>query len=233
MAGLRALGFAGANVTMPHKTDAAASCDRLSEDASRLRAVNTLVVEAEVVIGENTDAPGFDRFLRHDVGVDPAGRSALIFGAGGAARAVALALARAGVATMTVLARDPRRAVDIREAVGDLPAEVLVRSFDDGRPPAVDLVVNATPLGANGETLPLPPLGPGVVVIDLLYAPARTPLLRAARDAGAGAHGGLGLLLHQAALSFERWTGRVAPMDAMSAAATGHLAQQIRPGDAV
>ena len=91
--GLRALGFAGANVTMPHKTEAADVTDTLTDDARRLRAVNTIVVDDDGIGGHNTDAPGFDRFLRRDAGFDPVGRTALIYGAGGAARATALALA--------------------------------------------------------------------------------------------------------------------------------------------
>src|SRR5436190_8732001 len=91
--GFAALGFAGVNVTMPHKTAVADLLDDLSEDARRLRAVNTVVVDGSLVKGHNTDAPGFDRFLRRDVAFDPAGCRALIFGAGGAARACALALA--------------------------------------------------------------------------------------------------------------------------------------------
>jgi shikimate dehydrogenase len=86
--------------------------------------------------------------------------------------------------------------------------------------------VNATPLGAGGESLPLPPLGPDTVAVDLLYHPSQTAFLHAAREAGASAFGGLGLLLHQAALSFELWTGQVAPLEVMSAAALAALAER-------
>jgi shikimate dehydrogenase len=86
--GLRALGFAGANVTMPHKTDVAAAVDTLSDDARRLDSVNTVVVADDATAGHNTDAPGFDRFLRRDAGFDPVGRTVLLFGAGGAGREV-------------------------------------------------------------------------------------------------------------------------------------------------
>ena len=104
------LGFRGANVTMPHKTESADLADELSDEARRLRAVNTFVVADDRLHGHNTDAPGFDRFLRRDVGFDPRDRSALIFGAGGAARAVAFALAGAGVGELSVAVRDAGRA---------------------------------------------------------------------------------------------------------------------------
>ncbi len=225
--GLVSLGFRGANVTMPHKTESASLADELSDDARRLRAVNTFVVADGRVLGHNTDAPGFDRFLRHDAGFEPEGRTALLFGAGGAARAVALALARAGVAKLRVAVREESRAADLLTTVADTAAEVEVVSFDAVAGTAADLVVNATPLGGDGTTCPpLPSLGPGVVVVDLLYRPERTPLLAAARDEGAVALGGLGLLLHQAALSFEVWTGAPAPLHVMSSAARAVLADR-------
>ena len=226
-AGLVALGFRGANVTMPHKTGAAALADELSDDARRLGAVNTFLVEGGRLHGHNTDAPGFERFLRRDTGFDPAGRRALVFGAGGVARAVALALASGGLGRLTVALREPSRAADLVATVGDMPVEVEVVGFDEVDGLERDLVVNATPLGADGETAPpLPALHEGMLVIDLLYHPAQTPLQTVAREAGATAYGGLGLLLHQAALSFELWTGTPAPLDVMSAAAVTTLAER-------
>ena len=225
--GLVTLGFRGANVTMPHKTESAALADDLAEEARRLRAVNTFVVTGERLHGHNTDAPGFDRFLRRDVGFDPRGRSALVFGAGGVARAVAFALASAGVGELSVAVREAARAAELLEAVEGTSVRPSVVDFDAATGVSADLVVNATPLGADGQTAPpLPRLAPGVVVIDLLYRPAVTPLQAAARAAGAEAHGGLGLLLHQAALSFELWTGTPAPLEVMSAAALAALADR-------
>jgi shikimate dehydrogenase len=224
LAGLPALGFAGANVTMPHKTQAAELADTRSEDAERLAAVNTLVVGSDGLAGHNTDAPGFDRFLRRDAGFDPEGRAALIFGAGGAARACALALARGGLARLTVGLRDAARVRGLRRSIEGLGTEVSVVGFDEAGSAAVDLVVNATPLGAHGEELPLPPVHADLLVVDLLYRPILTPMQTAARAAGATAFGGLGLLLHQAALSFELWTGRTPPLEVMSAAALAELA---------
>ena len=224
--GLVALGFAGANVTMPHKTVAAERADTLSDDARRLRAVNTLVVERSTLAGHNTDAPGFDRFLRHDAGFDPRGRSALIFGAGGAARACALALARGGVASLIVSARDTRRTEPVKAAIEGFGVDVRTVAFHEAGRVQADLIVNATPLGGGDEPLPIPPIGEDSLVVDLLYDPAVTPLQTAARAAGAIAFGGIGLLLHQAALSFELWTGRQPPLDVMSAAALAALAER-------
>jgi shikimate dehydrogenase len=229
IAGLRALGFAGANVTMPYKTEAAQAVERLSEDAALLEAVNTVVVGGDEIEGANTDAPGFDRVLRSDAGFDPSGRRALVFGAGGAARACVLALGRAGLAELVVAIREPERSTSLARLARELPVELRVIPLADAASESVDLVVNATPLGRTGETLPHPELHDGVLVVDLLYRPAVTPLLQAARDAGAAAYGGLGLLLHQAALSFELWTGLEPPMPVMSAAAVAELTDV--PGD--
>jgi shikimate dehydrogenase len=225
VAGLRALGFAGANVTMPHKEAVAAAMDELTEDADRLRAVNTIEIRADRLIGHNTDAPGFARFLERDAGFDPAGKTALVFGAGGAARACALAAARAGRTRVVVALREPARAAPLADALNGLPSEVEAIAFDDAVDATADLVVNATPLGAHGEALVLPKLAADGLFVDLLYRPAVTPAQQAARAAGAQAFGGLGLLLHQAALSFELWTGRPAPLEVMSAAAVAALAE--------
>ena len=225
LAGLGALRFAGANVTMPHKTAVADLIGDLSDDARRLRAVNTIVADGQLLRGENTDAPGFDRFLRRDAAFDPSGCSALIFGAGGAARACALALARGGADSLTIAAREPARVADLAAAVDGLGTAVRAVAFDEAADVGAELVVNATPLGPQDRRLPLPPLGAGVLVVDLLYEPTITPLLAEARESGAAAYGGLGLLLHQAVLSFELWTGRQPPLDVMSAAALAALAE--------
>ena len=226
VAGLRALGFAGANVTMPHKTDVAEAVDTLTDDARRLRSVNTVIVGPDAIDGHNTDTPGFDRFLRRDAGFDPEGRTALIYGAGGAARACALALARTGPAGVTVVARDPASTGSLQDALAGLDVELGVVGFADAPEHPADLVVNATPLGVDGEELPLPAITEETLVVDLLYHPAVTPLQTTARECGATVFGGLGMLLHQAALSFELWTGHPAPLDVMSAAAVAALAER-------
>jgi shikimate dehydrogenase len=214
---------------MPHKTEAAELIQHRSEDATLLRAVNTIAVRGGELEGHNTDVAGFDRFLRRDAGFDPAGRSALVYGAGGAARACALALARAGLAGLTVAARDEARAAPLVKIVEALEVPVTVIRPGDTGELTPDLVVNATPVGGRDaeQVLPsLPHLGSGVLVIDLLYDPPSTELQRRAREAGATAFGGLGHLLEQAALSFELWTGQPAPLEVMSAAALASLADR-------
>jgi shikimate dehydrogenase len=224
--GVVPLGIAGANVTMPHKTEAADLIDDLSEDAELLRAVNTIRVVDDRLQGHNTDVGGFDRFLRRDAGFEPAGRSALIYGAGGAARACALALARAGLGTLTVAVRAPTRAAPLVGLVErfDVPVTTVDVSQVEGL--EVDLVVNATPVGvpAEPEHRSLPVLDDELLVVDLLYDPPSTALQRRARAAGATVFGGIGLLVEQAALSFELWTGTPAPLEVMSAAALATLA---------
>ncbi len=226
IAGLPALGFTGANVTMPHKTEVAGLMHSLSDDARRLQAVNTIVVDGERLEGHNTDAPGFERFLRQDAGFDPEGKTALILGAGGAARASALALARAALAGLTVAARDPGKAEGMASALEGLGTALAVVPLDVAGDHPSDLIVNATPVGSQGDVLASLPLEGASVYVDLLYHPAVTPMQLAARRAGVRAFGGMGLLLHQAALSFELWTGRVAPLEVMSAAAVSSLSLQ-------
>lgn len=223
--GLWALGFAGANVTMPHKTRAAEVIEDLSEDARLLRSVNTIVVGSEGLSGHNSDALGFERFLREDAGFDPVGRTALVFGAGGGARACVLALSRGGLAGLAVAVREPSRAEDLRATLEGSGTRVRIVSFDEVLALKADLVVNATPLGVHGESLPLPRPTRGIVGVDLLYRPNATPFQTALREAGGTVFGGLGLLLQQAAISFELWTGRAAPLSVMSAAALGELAE--------
>jgi shikimate dehydrogenase len=226
--GLAPLGFAGANVTMPHKTEAAELIGDLTEDARLLRAVNTIVVRGDDLEGHNTDAPGFTRFLERDAGFEPSGKTAVVFGAGGAARACALALARANLERLTVVARDEARTGGIRLIGANLGLPVDVIGPDDAGGRRFDLVVNATPIGREPqpEHVALPELDEGVVVIDLLYDPPVTSLQRRAKEAGATAFGGLGHLLEQAALSFELWTGTPAPLEVMSAAAVAVLADR-------
>lgn len=223
--GLGALGFAGANVTMPHKTRSAELVPDLSHDARLLRAVNTIVVGTDGLAGHNTDALGFERFLHEDTGFDPSGRAALLFGAGGGARACALALSRGGLAKLSVAVREPSRGEDLRATLEGSGTALWVVSIDDVSEVHADLIVNATPLGVHGERLPLPSLVPGVVGVDLLYRPSGTPFQAEIREGGGSVFGGLGLLLHQAAISFELWTGQTPPLSVMSAAAVGELAE--------
>lgn len=224
VAAVSALGLAGLNVTMPHKEDVAGACDELTEDAAALRSVNTVVaLPGGRTLGDSTDGPGFLHALA-DEGIDVAGRPVLVLGAGGAARAVILALGRAG-ASVTVAARRP----DAAAAAALLARDARPAAFDAVSPNTYSLVVNATPLGmTDGDLLPINPelLHAGQAVVDLVYHPADTPLLTAARGEGALAVNGLGMLIHQAARSFTLWTGQPAPVDAMRAAVTAALASR-------
>jgi shikimate dehydrogenase len=216
-AGVRALGFAGVSVTIPHKTAALEAVEEVTDAARAVGAVNTVVPTAGGRLrGDNTDGAGFLASLA-DEGFDPTGRVCVVLGAGGAARAVVHALARAGAAEIVVVNRTPARA-ELTAALAGAPGRV--GSAADVR--GADLVVNATPLGLAGSPdLPIDPelLGKGHLVVDLVPNPAVTPLMRAARERGAGVAGGLGMLVHQGALAFELWTGRPAPLEVMRAAA--------------
>jgi shikimate dehydrogenase len=218
VSGLRVLGAIGANVTMPHKSTVIAFVDELGEDARAVGAVNTLQFATAGVVGHNTDVAGFAEFLAGDAGFEAAGRTALVLGAGGAARAVVRALEGLGAESIVVAARDEDQAA----LVAEISAVASPRAWGDAEEivPTVDLVVNATSLGAAGEeALPGASFHSGQTVVDLIYNPPATRLVETARASGASAWGGLGMLLRQAAASYRIWTGQPAPLEAMSAAA--------------
>lgn len=224
--GVRALGLCGVNATVPHKQALIPLLDALTPAAETIGAVNTIIVEGGELLGHNTDAGGFMRALR-EAGFPPDGCTALVLGAGGAARAVVYALG--GVADrVMVLNRTPQRARDLAEGFqrrvsarlegGPLEVETLSEAASE-----VDLVVNATPVGMWPEENASPwpqeiPFPPGAFCFDLVYNPRETHLMHTARAVGAGASNGLGMLVHQGAEAFERWTGRDAPVKVMYAA---------------
>lgn len=221
---MRSLRLGGMSVTMPHKTAVAAVVDTLTPRAERLGAVNCLSWRGVGIEGDSTDGPGFLDSLRVDHGWDPAGRTALVLGAGGAARAVVAALAEAGAASVGVAARVPERAARAA-ALADGVGRVATVEEAAG----ADLVVNATPVGMGGDpSTPVPAsrLGAGQVVADLVYEPIETPLLAAARQQGAMPVTGIGMLVHQAAHAFRSWTGEDPPVEVMSAAAVAALANR-------
>jgi len=219
VSGMRTLGIAALTVTMPHKADAAAACDELSATAAKLGAVNAISNHGSRLIGDSTDGEGFVRSLAAET-VDPAGRRCLVLGAGGAGRAIALALGRAG-AEVVVAAR---RVAAADDAAVLAPAGRGVALADVERELAtIDVLVNATPLGMAGEPPPfsVERLAPDAVVADTVYHPGETPLLAAAHARGLRCIGGIGMLVHQAAISFRTFTGVDAPLAAMQAAAAG------------
>ncbi|MBM3660610.1 MAG: shikimate dehydrogenase [Actinobacteria bacterium] len=217
VAAVRTLGLAGLNVTMPHKADVAATCDELSPAAAALGSVNTVVNHDGHVVGDSTDGPGLVAALR-ELGVDPAGRRVLVLGAGGAARAIVDALGRVG-GGVTVAARR----VEAGERAAALAPGAATVGFDDldRAVVAADVVVNATPIGMQGEPPPFDPaiLTDAQLVYDTVYHPSPTPLLAAAAARGIPCADGIGMLVHQAALAFVQWTGQAAPIEVMAAAA--------------
>lgn len=221
LAALKAVGSAGGNVTVPHKAAVASLCDVLTDEAEALGAVNTFWWDDDLLHGDNTDVAGIDGDLR-DMAPEPG--AAVVLGTGGAARAAALALVRQGRPTVVVGRR--ASSVDavvaaVGRAAPDSPAvKGLLTQDTDAIAGALDgatLFVNATPLGMEGETLPAPfdALPPGVAVYDCVYRSDETSLVVAARAAGATARDGRGMLLGQATVAYERWTGRSAPVSVM------------------
>jgi shikimate dehydrogenase len=196
---LRDDGFGGANVTAPHKVAVAGLVDSRSPDAERAGAVNTIVKHGARLIGHNTDLPALveavQRLCPDGVGV------AVVLGAGGAARSVALALEVAGASGVTLLARSDGTWEEMRDRLA-----------------AADIVVNATPIGTQIDESPVVTelLRPALAVLDLVYRPSPTRLVREARAAGARAEAGGGVLLGQGRRSLELWLGVPAPLEAMA-----------------
>ncbi len=235
--GLAALGFRGANVTVPHKRAVLPALTTVAPDARALGAVNTVVVEesgteSPVMRGDNTDATGFIESLQEG-GFDPEGASIVVVGAGGGARAVVFGLAQAGARNVVILNRSLERATtlvsDLKPyAPSVLEAESLGREQLVENARGADLLVNATPLGMVGQEdtsiwpdeLSLPS---HLTVFDLVYNPRQTKLLGQARRGGADVVDGLGMLVRQGALAFEMWTGQEAPVEVMRSAGEGAL----------
>ena len=210
--GLRAAGFAGVNVTVPHKEAAFAVCDSVDDSARRAGAVNTLVFGADGVRGSCSDGVGFIANLAAH-GVDIGQGPALLLGAGGAARAIAAALLEAGVA-VTLCNRDRARAVVLAAALPGL--RVLDWERREAALGDFALLVNCTAGGMRGGAALMCDLGraaAGSTVADIVYVPMRTALLRAAAARGLVAVGGLGMLLHQAVPGFAAWFGVVPAVD--------------------
>lgn len=230
--GIQALGAAGVrglNVTMPHKVAVLGSMDRLSEDSAQIGAVNTIEFTKDGMVGHNTDGKGLVRFLRSDVGAPIEGARILILGAGGSARAVIHAFGASGASEIVVAARKSHHSAELALLAG--PAEFRMLALDGAGTEVrsavglADVIVNATPVGQRGEPsiIPVSAIGQDCVVVDLVYRPPVTALIEGARAQGAIAHSGLGMLLHQAALSFEIWTGVEPPLNIMSSAALACL----------
>lgn len=216
---MKTLGIGGFAVTMPHKRDVARVVDEADASAARLDSVNTVLLRPDgTTLGASTDGPGFVASLR-EAGVDPAGRRVVVLGAGAAASSIVDALGDAGSSEISIVNRTPASAA----TVAALCPVARVGTVDDVA--SADLLVNATSVGMGDDRIPLDAacLRPDMVVADIVYHPIDTVLLRAARSLGARTVDGLGMLVHQAVLQQELWTGRRPDPAVMRAAAVAEL----------
>ena len=226
---LRSASVRGINVTVPHKEAVMPFLDEIDEWAAEAGAVNTIVNRDGRLTGYNTDGYGFLRALRESGGFDPAGRTALILGAGGSARGVVQALLRAEVGSLAIANRTLTRAESLAELARSRGIAAEAMALESGRiddaAGSAQLIVNCTSLGmTRGPDEAASPLGADripatALVYDLVYNPMLTPLLRAAEEAGAETLGGISMLVYQGAASFEIWLDRPAPVNAMMDAA--------------
>ena len=211
--GAKAMGWAGFNCSIPHKVTVIDHLDGLGESASIMRAVNTVVRRGDKFIGENTDGKGFVQAMREVV--DPTDKSVVIFGAGGAARAVSVELALAGCRNVTVVNRSEDRGAALVKLLNEqTPADGDLRVWDTtyGISPSIDIVVNATSIGLYPDIqgkldLDLETLRPGLVVADGIHNPPETNLVRDARLRGCTVLDGLGMLVNQGVIAVKYWTG--------------------------
>lgn len=234
--GLRALGLRGANVTVPHKQAVMSHLDWLTPAAQAIGAVNTIRVEDDGALsGDNTDAPGFIADLREH-GVEPIGKRVIVLGAGGSARAIVYGLAASGAEAILIVNRTLDKAESLATQMQTLFPGCAIAAYALTNQLAqvaeqADLIVNTTSLGMTPHIDGLP-WEPGVnfssqqAVYDLVYNPPQTRLLQKARADGAQVIGGLGMLIWQGAIAFERWTGVAAPVDVMRRTVTDIFAKR-------
>ena len=225
----------GLNVTIPHKQAVIPWLDELTPVSQAIEAVNTIYLQERRLVGDNTDAPGFLAGLRKLVpsGKPDHGKRALVLGAGGSARAIVYALVQDGW-TVYIAARRLEQARQLASSPAARSATALsLTASSIGGCPAPDLIVNATPVGMTPhlEESPWPaglPFPARAALYDLVYNPPETALVRAARAAGLPASNGLGMLVEQAALAFQIWTGRLPPRQAMLQAAIEQTTEEGR-----
>ncbi len=230
--GMRAMGFRGINLTIPHKCEALKYLDQVADDARIMGAVNTVYLDHGRLVGANTDGKGFLRVLKEDAHVTPAGKRFMLLGAGGAARAISVELALAGAAQIVIVNRSAARGQELvallREHTGVLAS---YQPWPDGLaiPDSVDVLVNATSIGLYPQVEEMPALDydsirPGLVVCDVIPNPPRTRFLGAAAARGALTLDGLGMLVYQGAIAFKLWTGSEAPVEVMKQALAAEFA---------
>jgi shikimate dehydrogenase len=224
--GVRALGFRGLNLTIPHKVAVMQYLDEVSAEARIIGAVNTVRRDGSRLIGENTDGKGFLRAVRVDAGIDPRGKRIAILGAGGAARAIATELALAGAADLLIVNRSAERATAmVRDLAANTPVSVRYEPWiGQWRVPAgIDLLVNATSIGLFPDVDAMPPVdltatAPGMLVADAVFNPPETRLLATARQRGLPVLDGLSMLVYQGVIGFQLWTGQDPPEEVMKQA---------------
>jgi shikimate dehydrogenase len=222
--GLRALGIRGANITVPHKVAVVAMLDRLTEAARLAGAVNCIKRDGDALLGDNTDGKGFLSSLRRVT--EPKGKSAVVIGAGGAARAIVAELSLAGAERITVANRTLATAAEIAAAVGS-SCEAVELTEPWTVPAGAEIVVQATTVGMGDAEARLPLVwldGPGIAA-DVVIAPPRTAFLRDAEAAGRRTLDGLGMLVEQAVFGFRWWTGVEPDADVMRDALIRELAR--------
>ena len=215
--GMRAMNnFRGVNLTIPHKVAVIQYLDEVAASAQVIGAVNTVRQEGDRLIGENTDGKGFMTALTADAGVNPAGKAAVVLGAGGAARAIAVELALAGARQITVVNRSVERGETLVRLVSEkTPAAAVFVAWQGAYrvPAGTDLLINATSIGLYPDVDAAPEVDfatvtPGIVACDVIPNPPNTPFLRQAAACGAKTIDGLGMLVYQGAIAFKMWTGR-------------------------
>jgi len=222
MRGVRAFNMRGINLTIPHKVAVLPYLDEVKPAAALMGAVNTVVRVGDRLVGENTDGKGFMAALTRDAKVDPAGKNVVVLGAGGAARAITVELALAGVERLTVVNRSPGRGGDLVELLKSktpVKAEFAPWSGPYSVPTGTDILINATSVGLFPNVHEKPEIAyqsivPGMVVCDVIHTPM-TPFLEEAGRHGAQTLDGLGMLVYQGAIGFKLWTGLDAPVKAM------------------
>lgn len=214
--GLRALGVAGFNVTIPHKEAIIGLLDELSEEARLIGAVNTVKRDGERLIGYNTDAPGLIKSLQDDLECDLSGSRVVLLGAGGAARAALVGLCQSGAASVTVANRTREKGERLVAEFSPVftGANLALSNLDvlknDRRLKDVDILINTTAVGLNGTTfsdIDLAPMAPTARVYDMVYNPAQTPFLAEARKHSLRSVNGVGMLAAQGEAAFTIWTG--------------------------
>ena len=210
--GAKAMGFRGFNCSLPHKVTVIPHLDDLGESAAVMGAVNCVVRRGEKFIGENTDGKGFLKSLETEI--DPKGKSVVLFGAGGAARAIAVELGLAGTKRITIVNRSKLRGAELVALLRDklkLDAELVVWSGDYAVPAGTDIVINGTSIGLYAPearlALDLSSMKPGMVVADVVFSPVRTRFLDDAAARGCRAIDGLGMLVNQGIVGVQYWTG--------------------------